>query len=89
VRFDGLEIIFFSNRPGTLGGADLWSSTRQTVFETWSQPVNLGPVVNSTSNDALSYLSADGTQLFMTSDRPTGLGAPDLYVLTRERLTRP
>lgn len=86
IRFDGLEIIFFSNRPGTLGGADLWASTRQTVLDTWSPPVNLGPVVNSTSNDAPAYLSSNGRMLFFTSDRPGGFGGLDLYVTTRERV---
>jgi hypothetical protein len=85
IRFDGLEIIFFSNRPGTLGGADLWASTRETVFDSWSVPVNLGPVVNSTSNEAPSYLSSDGRILILTSDRPGGFGAGDLYVTTRQR----
>jgi hypothetical protein len=85
VRFDGLEIIFFSNRPGSLGGADLWASRRQTIFEPWSAPQNLGPVVNTTSNEGPSYLSSDGRVLFMTSDRPGGFGALDLYVTTRER----
>jgi len=86
IRFDGMEIIFFSNRPGTLGGADLWASTRETVFDSWSVPVNLGPVVNSTSNEAPSYLSSDGRTLFVTSDRPGGFGGLDLYVTTRERV---
>jgi len=86
IRFDGLEIIFFSNRSGTLGGADLWASTRETVFDRWSVPVNLGPVVNSTSNEGPSYLSADGRTLFVTSDRPGGFGSLDLYVTTRERI---
>jgi hypothetical protein len=85
IRFDGLEIIFFSNRPGTLGGADLWASTRETVFDSWSVPVNLGPVVNSTSNEAPSYLSSDGRILILTSDRPGGFGSGDLYVTTRQR----
>jgi WD40 repeat protein len=82
------EIIFFSNRPGTLGGADLWVSSRKTVFESWSAPVNLGPVVNSTSNDSPSYLSSDGLVLFITSDRPGGFGSGDLYVSTRERINQ-
>jgi hypothetical protein len=85
VRFDGLEIIFFSNRPGTLGGADLWSSSRATVLDSWSMPVNLGAVVNSSSNDAPSYLSSDGRTLFITSDRAGGFGGSDLYVTTRAR----
>jgi hypothetical protein len=85
IRFDGLEIILFSTRPGSLGGADLWSSTRRTVSDPWSPPVNLA-VVNSTSNDAPSYLSGDGRVLFITSDRPGGFGGLDLYVTTRERV---
>lgn len=86
IRFDGLEIIFFSNRPGTLGGADLWASTRETVFESWSPPVNLGPAVNTAANEAPSYLSSDGRVLFMTSDRAGGFGSGDLYVTTRKRM---
>jgi hypothetical protein len=85
IRFDGLEMILFSTRPGSVGGADLWSSTRRTVSDPWSAPVNLGAVVNSTSNDAPSYLSSDGRVLFITSDRPGGFGGLDLYVTTRER----
>jgi len=86
IRFDGLEIILFSDRPGSLGFADLWASTRQTVFDTWSTPVNLGPVVNSTSNDAPAYLSSNGRILFFASNRPGGFGGLDLYVTTRERV---
>ena len=85
VRFDGLEIIFFSNRPGTFGGADLWASTRETVFDSWSEPTNLGPVVNTAANEAPSYLSSDGRTLILTSDRAGGYGGLDLYVSTRHR----
>lgn len=87
IRFDGLEIILFSDRPGGLGGEDLWASTRQTVFDTWSPPVNLGPVVNSTSNDSRAYLSSNGRILFFTSNRPGGFGGVDLYVTTREKVS--
>jgi WD40-like Beta Propeller Repeat len=56
------------------------------VFDSWSVPLNLGAVINSTSNEGPSYLSSDGRSLFMTSDRPGGFGGTDLYVTTRERI---
>lgn len=42
VRRDGVELYLASNRPGTLGGQDIWVSTRSTTSDPWSEPVNLG-----------------------------------------------
>lgn len=85
IRFDGREILLLSNRLPSIGLRDLWASVRKTVFDTWAPPVNLGPVVNSASNELTPYLSSDGRQLFFASDRPGGFGAVDLYVTTRQR----
>ena len=85
VRFDGLEIFQFSIRAGSLGAYDLWVSERQTVFDTWSPPANLGSAVNSASNELTPYLSSDRRLLFFASDRAGGVGATDLYVTTRAR----
>jgi len=85
VRKDGLEFIFVSNRPGGVGSLDLWSSTRESMEDPWSEPVNLGPV-NSLGSDFRPTLSFDGTALIFASDRPGGVGAGDLYVSTRTRL---
>jgi Tol biopolymer transport system component len=85
VRRDGLEVIFVSNRPGSLGGVDLWASTRPTTSDKWSTPVNLGPTVNTEFNDRAPYLSADGLSLVLVSDRPGGFGGNDLYVSTRKK----
>lgn len=87
IRFDGLEIIQFSNRLGSLGSFDLWTSVRKTVLDTWSPPENLGSVVNTTSNELTPSLSPDRRLLFFASDRPGGFGAVDLYVTTREKIT--
>ena len=38
----GLEMFLTSDRPGTLGGLDLWVSTRATTTDPWSAPINLG-----------------------------------------------
>jgi Tol biopolymer transport system component len=86
VRRDGLEVIFVSNRPGSMGGVDLWASTRPTTADKWSAPVNLGPPVNTTSDDRAPYLSDDGLTLILVSDRQGSLGGTDLYVSTRKKL---
>ena len=49
----------------------------------WSEPVNLGPVVNSTAGDNNATLSPDGLSLYFASDRPGGLGAIDIWVARR------
>jgi hypothetical protein len=84
VRFDGLEVFFYSNRAGS-DGNDLWASTRTTVFEPWSAPENLGPTVNSASNDQQPYIAADRQTLFFASDRSGGFGALDLLMSKRTK----
>lgn len=55
-------------------------------FSPWSVPVNLGPVVNSASNDQHPTLSKDGLTLIFASDRPGGFGDFDLWVSQRDSL---
>jgi hypothetical protein len=87
VRRDGLELFFFSTRPGTLGMADIYSATRQRTSDPWSTPVNLGPNVNAANGaETRPSLSWDGTVLYFGSTRPGGEGMADHYVTTRERI---
>lgn len=96
IRADGLELVFHSNRPGPSpscpaatpnpsGGQDLWVSTRPSVADRWSCPVNVGPVVNSASNDLQAALSDDAEVLLFSSNRPGGFGSDDLWMSTREK----
>src|SRR6266550_6325293 len=82
IRADGRELMFWSPRLGGLGGVDLWVSTRQTVHDPWSPPVDLGAPLNSVSDDVTPSLSFDGRTLTFASNRP-GLGGNDLYMSTR------
>ncbi|MGB2714953.1 MAG: hypothetical protein WBC51_12285 [Vicinamibacterales bacterium] len=84
VRFDGLEVFLYSNRPGSLGN-DLWVSTRKTVFDPWSTPVNVGATVNSAFEDQQPHIAADRQTLFFASNRPGGFGGLDLYGTTRTK----
>lgn len=77
---DELSLYFVSNRtdlPGAQGANDIWVSQRACLGCPWMTPVNLGPLVNSSSGDAGPNLSVDGHLLFFTSSRPDELGATD------------
>jgi len=84
VRFDGLELFFFSDRPDG-SNVDMWVSTRNSIFDPWSTPVNLGPTVNSPQDDRQAYIASDRETLFFASDRPGGEGGFDLYMTTRSK----
>ena len=85
VRKDGLEVVFDSNRPGTLGGQDIWSATRDSVDEPWSAPIDL-TTVNSPANETRASLSWDGRTLTFGSNRVGTEGMADVYESTREQV---
>lgn len=84
LRPAGLEIVFDSNRPGTLGGQDIYTANRSSVSEHWSEPANLGPVVNTAAMETRASFSWEGISLYFGSNRPGGEGSTDIYVSTRE-----
>jgi hypothetical protein len=84
IRHDGLEIFFGSERAGIPNSQDLWVATRETVFDAWSDPINLGSPVNSELVDVQPYISSDRETLFFASNRPAG-GPTDLYMSTRTK----
>ena len=49
--------------------------TGSSEFADWSEPVNLGPPVNSAFEELDSFLSIDGRSLYFASLRPGGFGA--------------
>jgi Tol biopolymer transport system component len=62
---------------------DLYVTTRRDPSASWSQPVNLGPPINTDANEQQPGLSSDGRQLFFASNRPGSLGNLDIWVSTR------
>ncbi|MCL4522688.1 MAG: hypothetical protein M1453_01385 [Acidobacteria bacterium] len=86
IRRDGLEIFFPSNRPGTFGFDDLWVAMRASTSDPWSVPVNVGPAVNTVSQEAQPFLSFDGTALYFNTVPLSGAGGFDLWVATRTKL---
>jgi serine/threonine protein kinase/Tol biopolymer transport system component len=90
--FDGLVLVFSSDREGGVGRTDLWFSLRTSLSAAWSEPRHLGPVVNSPADDLSPALSADGQTLYFRSNRPGVLGKnnwPDLWMSRRVKKATP
>lgn len=84
LRKDGREIVFSSNRAGSLG-QDIWASTRGSLDEPWSAPVNLGGAVNTAAAESRPSLSWDAETLYF-GRAPGPEGMSDIYVSSRSRL---
>jgi hypothetical protein len=83
ISANGLSLYITSNRSGSFGGDDIWVSKRTSIQDPWGPPVNLGPVINTSSNDRVPTFSRDGRLMFFGSNRPSGQGGLDLYVSSR------
>lgn len=79
---DGNTVIFCSNRPGGLGGKDLWISHYQGKG-VWTEPENLGDSINTSGDEFSPFLYWDERTLFFASDGHPGLGMLDLFVSTK------
>ena len=76
ISVDGNTLYFSSNRPGGVGGMDIYMSKKEG--DSWGNPINLGPEVNSEKNDVFPFVHADG-MLFYASDGKGGLGGYDVF----------
>ncbi len=75
---DNQRLYFASGMPGGYGGMDIYYSERRGGF--LSQPVNLGPNVNTPGNEVSPFVDSKG-RLFFASDGLPGLGGLDLFVV--------
>lgn len=74
-----------SDRPGGLGGIDIWVSTRASENDPWGAPANLGAPINSTADDFCPTIDRDGIRFFFVSARAVwaggaACGGADIYV---------
>ena len=76
ISVDGDVLYFASNGEGGAGGMDIWSVKK--IGDDWSEPKNLGPSVNTESDEIFPYVHADGT-LYFASNGHVGFGGLDLF----------
>jgi Tol biopolymer transport system component len=80
---DGRAVCFFSNRPGGLGGDDLYVASFDPATGRYGSPENLGPAVNSKGDEWAPVVSADGATLLFATDGRGGKGLHDLFTSKR------
>ena len=76
------DLVFTSDRPGGLGGEDLWLAERSG--DGWAEPVNLGDAINSPGPEFNSLIAPDGGWLIFGAVRDGDLGGGDLYIAFRD-----
>ena len=69
------HLYFYSDRPGGLGGFDIYVAHRSKNGD-WQSPINLGPQINSAADEYDPAISPDHTQLFFATDRTERLPGP-------------
>lgn len=85
--FTGDEQVMVYVRCGSkesIGNCDLYIT--QLIGTTWSEPVNMGNVVNSKDWDSQPTISSDGNKIIFTSARAGGYGGSDLYMSEKNHL---
>ena len=77
---DGKTLYFSSNMGGGYGKFDIWSCTYDPKSNSWGQPKNAGPTVNTEGVEIYPSISDDGKRLYFSSDYHPGLGGLDIFI---------
>lgn len=77
-------IIFSAEMSDGYGGLDLYMSYRvDEKTNRYSAPHNLGPVVNTASDDYAPFLASDGQSLYFSSKGHQTIGDADMFISKR------
>ncbi|MBV6492700.1 MAG: hypothetical protein LDLANPLL_00697 [Turneriella sp.] len=85
---DNKTLYFASNRPGGYGQFDMYMSRRlDNSWTHWTEPLNLGPKINTAGNDINYIIAPSGDYAIFASDTPSK--GKDLYRISLPEEVRP
>lgn len=79
ISHDQTRMFFSSDRPGGMGGRDIYMSKRK-ADSSWADPVNLGPKVNTAFDEDSPFISIDNKMLYFSSNGDKSIGGFDIMV---------
>jgi hypothetical protein len=77
----GNTVYFASDRPGGLGGKDIYVSRKLPTGE-WGKPLNLGPAINTSEDEDSPFIHSDGKTLYFASEGHNSMGGFDVFYST-------
>ncbi len=80
---DGNVLYFSSDRPGGLGGLDIYMTK---LDESISEPINLGKPMNSRGDDISFIIDNEKQKGYFSSNRRGGKGDDDIYSFIQETI---
>jgi Tol biopolymer transport system component len=79
---DELTVYFWSTRAGGAGGPDVYKATRSTFNDGFGTPTRVTEL-NTASLDVPSWISPDGCDILLESDRAGGAGKYDMWISSK------
>lgn len=81
LSLEGDVLYFSSDRPGGQGGMDIWYCNIDE-YGGLSEPINMGPYVNTSGDEVTPYFNYFTKTLYFSSDALGGIGGLDIYKTT-------
>ena len=80
---DGQQMYFVSDRPGGYGKRDIYRLLKLPNGE-WSDPINLGPKINTPHDEDGPFIAVDNKTLYFASNGSQSMGGFDIFVSVRD-----
>ena len=79
LSFDQLKLFYTTNKPGGLGGHDIYVTTRPDLNSPWGDPKNIGGTVNTEFDEKGVFFHPDNKTLYFSSNGHSTMGGLDIF----------
>ena len=84
ISANGKMLFFVSNRPGGMGGMDIWYSIKNSNGK-WQYPINPGKIINTAGDEFSPFIYFNGKTLYFSSNGRESFGGFDIYSTSLNR----
>ena len=79
---DGRTLLLAIEQEDSYGDMDIYVSFKQSD-NSWTAPMNLGPIINTAGTEGSIFLAADGKTIYFASNGHAGYGSYDMFMSKR------